>query len=57
MTIETLMFLRQLVANQQLTVGAPDFLNVVDMLMKAIAELDIAIRQAQIPQDNIELES
>ena len=46
MTFETLVWLRGLVAAQQISVGAPDFSETVQMVIKVLAELDEAI-QAQ----------
>ncbi len=47
MTLETLIFLRTLISNQQLSVGAPDFHETVTAVEAAIAELDAAIDKAQ----------
>ena len=46
MTIETLIFLRNMLTGQSIQVGAPDFLPVVEAVTKALAELDDAISKA-----------
>lgn len=46
MTLETLQLLRQMLANQQLSVGAPDFAETARQVIQAISELDEAIAAA-----------
>ena len=43
MTKETLVFLRNLLASQQISVGADDFLETTQMVTAALKELDEAI--------------
>lgn len=46
-TLETLMFLRRLLANQNLAVGDPTFPEVARLVLGALAELDEAIEAAR----------
>lgn len=45
MTIETLVLLRDLLANQTLAVAAPDFEVMAQRTVTALAELDAAIQK------------
>lgn len=48
MTLGTLQLLRQMLGNQQLAVGAPDFAETAMQVVQAITELDDAIADAEI---------
>lgn len=45
MTLETLLLLQQLLLNQQLQVGSPDFVEAAGRVVVALEELDRAIRE------------
>ena len=42
---ETAMFLRNLLTSQQIAVGGPDFLEVTERAVAALAELDAALEE------------
>jgi len=52
MSLETLLLLRQILAQQTLSVGAEDFAQVSIRIATALAELDHAIEKARSQQDS-----
>ena len=46
MSVETLVFLRDLLARQTLAVGAPDFSDTARRVLAALDELDAALAEA-----------
>ena len=58
MTPETLVLLRDLLAAQQLSVGASDFIEAAQQIATALAELDVAIASAGpgdvVPSDDLD---